>query len=187
MTRTLVLAVAASLALPVLALAALIGQQEYRAFGGQVLSVPVRGVDPRDLLQGHYLVAAFDWDWQPEPGSSGGGALCVLSSPGGDAAVRPKVRFIAGWTPADGRDEGCRMMIAGNARARSDGPQAAFMPMGLDAGYFTVHLFVPETRAGELEAEIRRHPDALTVDLAVAANGRAVVRRLRLDGQPIER
>jgi hypothetical protein len=184
-TRTLMLAVAASLALPVLALAALIGQQEYRAFVGQVLSVPVRGVDPRDLLQGHYLVAAFDWDWQPEPASSGAGALCVLPSPD-DSNTRPKVRFVAGWKPGNGMAEGCKLMIAGIVRGTVDGA-AAFVPEGLDAGYFSVHLFVPETRARELEKIVRDRPTALAVDLAVSGDGHAVVRRVRLDGQPIQR
>jgi len=184
-TRTLILAVAASLALPVLALAAMIGQQEYRAFDAPVMQVSVRGVDPRDLLQGHYLVATFDWDWQPAPEASGTGGLCVMSTSG--ERSRPSVRFIEGWQPGSAPAEGCQLMIFGNARGKRDGAGAAFVPANLDIGYFTVHLFVSETRAPELEDVIRKRPDALTVDLAVRADGSAVVRRLRLGGQPLNR
>lgn len=183
MTRILMLAVAASLALPVVALAALIGEQEYRATGADLLQVPVRGVDPRDLLQGHYLVATFDWDWQAKPVASGRGGLCVLAS---SDNARPRVRFVAGWSPGSAPADGCRLMIAGKARAPQDGA-VAFAPANLDDGYFALHLFVPESRAAELEDVVRKRPDALTVDLAVRADGSAVVRGLRLDGRPLGR
>jgi hypothetical protein len=179
--KPLVLAVAATLALPVLALAALIGMQEYRVAGAQLLTVPVRGVDPRDLLQGHYLVATFDWDWQPEPAASGTGGLCVLSD---NSVAKPQVHFIDGWKPGSGPVEGCRLVIFGKVRGKQDGAPA-FAPTGLDDGYFAVHLFVPETRAVDLQETVRQRPDALTVDLAVRPDGSATVRRLRLDGQPI--
>ncbi len=48
MSRALTIAVVAALALPVLALAALIGEQELRYAKAQVVNVPVRGIDPRD-------------------------------------------------------------------------------------------------------------------------------------------
>jgi uncharacterized membrane-anchored protein len=180
MNRGLRIAVVASLALPVLALAALIFQQEYRVYKAPLLNVPVRGVDPRDLLQGHYIIATFDWDWQPEPDASGTGGLCVLASGEG---TKPRVRFIDGWNPGNGTGADCRMVLAGKARAKRDGLTAAFVPANLDAGYYTLNLFVPESRARELEALIRERPNALTVDLAVLPDGSASVRNLRLDGK----
>ena len=181
---SMLIAVAASLALPVLALAALIGEQEYRVLDARILRVPVRGVDPRDLLQGHYIAATLDWDWQAEPASSGDGGLCVLPPAG---VVRPRVRFVEGWKPASGPIEGCRMMIAGKARAKQEGLAPAFVPADLDAGYYNLHLFVSESRAPELDELIRKRPDALTIDLAVRPDGSAAVRRLLLDGKPLDR
>ncbi len=184
MKRGLTVAVLAALALPVLALAAMIGEQEIRVAGARILNVPVRGVDPRDLLQGHYLTATYDWDWQPEPTASGAGGLCVLSASNGQ---KPQVHVMEDWKPSDGAIDGCLMMIAGKVRAKSDGQPAAFVPTGLDAGYFTVHLFVAESRAASLEELIRKRPGTLSVDLAVRADGRAVVRHLRLDGEILDR
>ena len=184
MRRGLTVVVIATLALPVLALAALIGEQEYRVAGARIINVPVSGVDPRDLLQGHYLAATFDWNWRPEPAASGSGGLCVLSA---SDSQNPPVRFVAGWKPSDAAIEGCRLMIAGKARTKTDSRSAAFAPAGLDAGYFTVHLFVDERRATDLEDLLRRRPGALSVDLAVLADSGALVRHLRLDGEILDR
>jgi len=79
------------------------------------------------------------------------------------------------------------MMIAGKARGREGGVAAVFVPANLDAGYYNLHLFVSESRAPELDELIRKRPDALTIDLAVRPDGSAAVRRLLLDGKPLDR
>ena len=85
MSRVFTAAVAAALALPFLALAALIGEQEAMLAGAAVVNVPVRGYDPRDLLHGHYIQGQLDWEWEREPATPSGydgvdGAACVLYS-----------------------------------------------------------------------------------------------------------
>ncbi|MBS0539021.1 MAG: GDYXXLXY domain-containing protein [Proteobacteria bacterium] len=174
MTRALTFAVGAALALPVLALAALIGEQELRFTDARTVNVPVLGVDPRDLLRGHYLTGRLDWGWEAPPERDATGGLCIQP---GDTA-RPRVRFIEDWAPGDDA-EGCRLVIAG--RVEKSGP--AFVPHSLDSGSTAMRLYVSETRAPELEELIRDRPGAVTVDLAVRRDGSAAVRALRVDGK----
>jgi hypothetical protein len=185
MTRAFFAAVVASLALPVLALAAMVGQQERLRLNAEIVNVALLGVDPRDLLRGRYLIAEFDWNWQSEPTARDAtgirGGLCVLA---GDAS-KPRVRFIDGWTA--GPREGCRAIISGNALPRTNGSRARFIPDGLDAGAGRVNIFVSEALAPELERLLRERPGSLSVDLAVRAGGQATIRAVRVDGQPVGR
>jgi hypothetical protein len=176
MNRLMAAAVVAALALPIVALAALIGEQELRFSNAQQVNVPVRGFDPRDLLRGHYITGQFDWDWESTPQNSAAGGLCILS---GDAA-RPRVRFLENWQPSD-RAPDCRLVIAGRVAL------STFVPATLDGGARGIRLYVSETRAPELEELIQKHPGALTVDLAVRPDGSAAIMALRVDGQIIGR
>ena len=182
MNRLLTAAVVVTLALPIVALAALIGEQELRFSNAQQVNVPVRGYDPRDLLRGHYITGQFDWDWDIVPEQSGAGGLCVL--PG--AAARPKVRFIKEWQPGD-RAADCRVVVAGRLASRAGAATPTFVPKTLDSGSQGVRLYVSETRAPELEELIRKHPGALTVDLAVRPDGSAAIMALRVDGRVVGR
>lgn len=176
MNRRLAVAVVGTLALPIMALAVLIGEQELRFGKAQQVNVPVRGYDPRDLLRGHYITGQLDWDWEAPPEKTGTGGLCILP----DAAARPKVRFLENWRPGD-RPLGCRLVVAGRVAP------PAFVPTTLDSGTSSMRLYVSETRAPELEELIREHPGALTVDLAVRADGSAAIMALRVDGQVVGR
>lgn len=181
MNRLMAAAVLA-LALPIVALAALVGEQELRFRNAQQVNVPVRGYDPRDLLRGHYITGQFDWDWDAVPEQGGAGGLCIL--PG--TAARPKVRFIKEWQPDD-RPADCRAVVAGRLASRAVAATPTFVPKTLDSGAPGVRLYVSETRAPELEELIRKHPGALTVDLAVRPDGSAAIMALRVDGQIIGR
>ncbi len=184
MSRTFTAALIATLVLPVLALAALVGQQEYLIANARILNVPLVGYDPRDLLRGQYIAGQFDWEWAGEPGSARTeGAVCVLP---GDAP-KPRVRFLSGWKAGDAVDGDCRMVIAGLGWAGRNSLPARFAPTGLDQGNGNVNIFVPEERARDLESLIRDRPGALTVDLAVRANGRASIAGLRVNGQRLGR
>lgn len=179
--------VAATLGLPVLALGGLIAEQEIAYANMPVLNVPLTGVDPRDLLRGHYIMGQLDWDWAslPATGKSSppvDGGLCIL--PGENA--KPRVRFLEVWTPESGMPEGCRLMLAGQV-AQFEGRPPRFAPRTLDRGEGSLELFVPETRASELEETIRRRPGAVTVDLVVRPDGSAQVRAIRVDGRPLGR
>jgi len=188
MSRTLVAAVAITLTLPVLALAALVGEQEQLRARATILNVPLRGYDPRDLLRGRYINGQLDLDWEREPDAAGSdgpveGAVCVLA---GDAP-KPRVRFLEGWAKDDSLDPGCRIAIAGRGWKGRSGAPARFAPTALDDGDGGMKLFVPEARARELEETIRDRPGALSVDLAVRPDGSAAVSALRVDGKVLGR
>ena len=181
MSRTFLIAVIAALALPVLALAGLVGQQEWVLANARILSVPLTGFDPRDLLRGHYIRAQMDWDWEHPPVVEEyqvvDGAVCVL-----EETPKPRVRFLAGWKAGDQTNNDCRLVIAGHARVPS-----RFAPTTLDNGDGGIQFYVPETRAIDLEKLMRERPGSLTADLAVRADGAAAVRALRIYGELIGR
>jgi uncharacterized membrane-anchored protein len=181
MSRAFTIAVIAALALPVLALAALVGQQEQLRANARILSVPLTGFDPRDLLRGHYIRAQLDWDWERAPAvneyEAVDGALCVL-----EETPKPRVRFLAGWKSGDRTDADCRLVIAGHARAPS-----RFSPGQLDNGDGGIQFYVSEARASELEKLMRERAGALTADLAVRADGGAAIKGLRVDGEVVGR
>jgi hypothetical protein len=157
-----------------------------------VLNVPVSGVDPRDPLRGHYIVAQFDWDWSGEPIAPTrfavvSGAVCVLADDQARDQTRPRVRFLADWKAGDGSGDDCRLIIKGRGWPKETGLPARFAPESLDAGGGLVHLFVSEDRAPELERLLRARPGGLTVDLAVRPDGLAAIKALRLDGQLLTR
>ena len=189
MSRLFAAAVAASLALPLVVLAAMIGEQETKLTGAAVVNVPLRGYDPRDLLRGHYIQGQLEWDWEVDPTPANGdtsfqqGGACVLA---GDRP-KPRLRFVAGWQSGDRTDDGCRLMIAGRAWPRQGTTAPRFVPTSLDYGNGRVRLFVAETRATELDNLLARRPGSLTVDLAVRPDGSAAIKALRVDGQPVGR
>ena len=185
MNRVVFAVVIAVLALPVLALAALIGEQERLLLKAQVVNVPLIGVDPRDLLRGHYIVAQLDWDWESEPTATEPtalpGGLCVL------AGDKPRVRFVDGWKAGDRAGDGCRMVVAGYASPKTAGTRALFVPDDLDAGSGRINIFVSEELAPKLEKLMRDRPGSLTVDLAVRADGHAAIKAVRVYGQVLGR
>lgn len=181
MSRPFVIAVVVALTLPVLALAALVGQQEWLLANTRTLSVPLTGFDPRDLLRGHYIRAQLDWSWERPPSveeyQAVEGALCVL-----EETAKPRVRFLAGWKASDRTDAECRLIIAGRAR-----PPSRFAPTALDNGDGAIQFYVPESRANDLETLMRERPGSLTTDLAVRADGGAAIKALRVDGEVLLR
>jgi hypothetical protein len=181
MSRAFIIAVIVSLALPVLSLAGLIGQQEWVLANARILSVPLTGFDPRDLLRGHYIRAQMDWDWETAPTVEEyqvvDGAVCVL-----EETPKPRVRFLPDWKAGDRTKDDCRLVIAGHAR-----PGARFAPTALDNGDGGIQFYVPEARASDLETLMRERPGSLTADLAVRADGAAAIRALRVEGELIGR
>ncbi|SKA09985.1 Uncharacterized membrane-anchored protein [Enhydrobacter aerosaccus] len=176
------LLVIAALALPLLALAAMIGEQEWLRSRVTVLNVAVRGVDPRDLLRGHYLTTALEWNWErlPQPEADGRmpeGALCVTAI---DAQRRPRVRFLPDSAEDRAMARNCLLVIPGGLWA-SD----RFVPDALATSDGSIRLFVPEERARELERLMRNRPGALTVDLAVRADGHVSIKALRIDDEAL--
>jgi hypothetical protein len=133
-------------------------------------------------LRGHYLTAGFEWTWESLPGTDGravAGALCVIRI---DARQQASVRFVPDSTEDQTTLRSCQLVIPGRLWGKD-----AFVPAAIHSANGSIKLFVPEVRAGELERLIRERPGALTVDLAVRADGHVSIQALRIDGQVLGR
>ncbi len=145
---------------PVVGLSLLVAKAELATRTGPSWTVPIQGYDPRDLLHGHYLRYAFDFDWQdsgtcgakdlPEPGC----CLC-LSGTGG----APQVRQVT-----------CDDAPSCDGWLRSD---EVAPPL---------RYYVPETSALDLEDALRDHDAA--VAFTSGRTGGAAIGALTLDGRP---
>ena len=62
-----------------------------------------------------------------------------------------------------------------------------FVPGTIDTTSGSIRLFVPEARASELEQLTRERPGALSVDLAVRADGYVSIQDLRVDDRVLGR
>ncbi len=155
------IAVAASLAVPVLLLAGMAGQAEWQLRGGVVIRVPITGYDPRDPLRGHFLRYRIVWNWEDGDPAADTAALCVTSR-----TENPPVR------PLPQGASSCRLPL----RLQS-GRGPAFLPVGVSD-----QLFVPEEHARALQSALSAGTAHLTVDLSVGGDGTARVKDWHVDG-----
>lgn len=91
----------AALALPLLGLGGMWLQADRVSREGTEWDVPIRGYDPRDLLQGHYVQFQYDWpasDLSDPERVYGYNALCLTGTAPTIASVRIK-RDDEGCTP----------------------------------------------------------------------------------------
>lgn len=142
---------AASLLLPIAALACSWAATHHLARQGQEWLIPIRGYDPRDLLRGHFIQYRYDWPVaSPTQGGSGAAALpnpssasrlCIEGAAPHIANVRvlPLVRQ---WPDAEGA-EGCAVIVRAASGARRE-------VRGLDTGI----LFTSQTRALTLARQL---------------------------------
>lgn len=96
----------AALALPLLGLGASWLTTARASRQGTEWEVPVNGYDPRDFLQGHYVMFQYDWPGEDE-GKVGNAPLCLE----GVAPKIAKVLLISG----DGIAKTCANYVAGIA------------------------------------------------------------------------
>jgi uncharacterized membrane-anchored protein len=148
---------------------------------GREIRLAVKPVDPRDLLRGDYVVLSYalsslqtnqlegdDDFFRGDPvyvtlvpeGDEWKAVSMAKAPPGGDAV------FLKG-TVTDVTDLGDN---CGGARCAI-----------YTADYNLEQFFVPEGEGRELEK--LRNDQKLTVDVALAADGRAALKRLRVDGE----
>lgn len=83
----------AALALPLLGLGALWLNTDRLSRQGTQWDVPIQGYDPRDLLQGHYVMFQYDWPASGQADTDGArtyGALCLAGTAPTIASVRIK-------------------------------------------------------------------------------------------------
>jgi len=144
---------------PVVGLLGLVAKAELATRSGPTWTVPIQGYDPRDLLHGHYLRYASDFDWQD-------GAAC------GDAD-HPEAGCCLCLTETGGEPQ-VRQIRCDEAPA-CDG--------WLDAGSVAPPLryYVPETSALDLERALREHVSAVT--FTSGRSGEPAIGALTLDGR----
>ena len=181
-----VLGFIAAFALQALLLFWMIGDRAWLLARGTEIRLNVVPVDPRDILRGDYVVLAYDISTLDAHGLAGdddfdwGDAIYVTLEQKGEAwqatainRARPAGDVVLRATVSDVTDEGAR----DPALAGCKDCKKYRVEYGLE------QFFVPEGKGRELE--LVRNDQRMQVDVAVADNGRAALRRLLVDGEAV--
>jgi uncharacterized membrane-anchored protein len=151
--------------------------------GGREITLQTRPVDPRDLLRGDYVVLGYDISQLPA------GALA-----GQPSAERNPVVFVKLAPNADGVYEAVsvhaapvavtapEVLIRGRVSYSCGSTSRTFCDK-LTIRYGLESYFVPEGEGKKLEQA--RNQQKLRVVAAVLPSGRAAIKRLLLDGEPV--
>ena len=153
---------AAALILPLLVLGHGIWQHQSNLAAAGEWRIPISGYDPRDPLRGQYIRFTYDWELR------GNSAPCLTEAGCNLCLTREEDRVIA--TVAQDR-EACPAFV--DTRASALQAQRGF-PAGHVA--FRSRIFVSETSAPALEAQLREGP--MEVVAALGPDGRLVNRRI---------
>ncbi len=157
MSRTAIWAIAVPFAI----FLAWTGKIVYDANTGEVVSLAIKGFDPRDLLSGHYLRYRVEWGGPSCAGTSYGEAHCICLG-----QEKPAQSVWAG--SCEELPEICRTYIRGVC-------QAGQFDAELERYYF------PEEWRGKLVTV----PDKATVQVSVTKSGRATVLGLSVADKPL--
>ncbi|MFT3772923.1 MAG: GDYXXLXY domain-containing protein [Minicystis sp.] len=146
-----------ALALPIVALLAMVVRAEIVSRGGKPWVIAIRGYDPRDLIRGHYLSYRLDFR-KEEPSERCTAATCCYCLRG----------------PAGSEPLVTRINCAEKASCDSWFPESQLDHLQ--------EFYVPEDRGYQLEREIRAKDAKLSV--RVSSGGVVIVQDLLLDGRP---
>jgi uncharacterized membrane-anchored protein len=150
---------------------------------GKEIRLAVVPIDPRDLFRGDYVTLNYDISRVRNDAVAGDDAFTW-----GDAiyvSIEPvdgggwKVASIGHTQPASGTFLKGTVAGVGDSVACDGGATAC---MNYDVAYNLEQFFVPEGTGRELES--LRTEQRISVDVAVASDGRAALKRLLVDGQP---
>lgn len=152
---------AAALALPLIVLGHGIWRHQANLAAAQEWRIPISGYDPRDPLRGHYIRFAYDWELRGngKPCLAEGCNLCLTQEGG---------RVVATVETRAGQCEARIDTRASDMQASPSFPTGSIL--------FTSRLFVSETSAPALEAQLREKP--MQVVAALGRDGRLVNRRI---------
>jgi uncharacterized membrane-anchored protein len=149
---------------------------------GTDVLLQTRPIDPRDLLRGDYVVLGYDISSVPA------GALKDQLSPGRNAAVFVKIApnregfYVAVSVHASPVDVvSPEVLIRGRAVNGADCSRRFCETLQIRYGIES--YFVPEGEGRKLESA--RNQRKLAIVAAVAPTGRAAIKRLLIDGQPV--
>lgn len=157
----------AALALPALWLAAGIWGNERALSAAPEWRIPIRGYDPRDPLRGRYVQFSYAWQLRGEAALCNDPAQCRLCLERQGETV---IATISTLPPACAHP--VDPAVSGLDLRQGFGPR-------LEPA-FTSRIFVSETSAPLLEAQLREGP--MVVVAALAPDGRLINRRLEPAG-----
>lgn len=148
-----------ALLLPLLVLGGNILRHQFNLLGAAEWRIPVSGYDPRDPLRGRFVRFSYDWTLRGDARAclDGQCELCLLRE---DVGVVAQVR-------APGAQCHARVDVA----ASRIGVRPGWPPQ------FSSRIFISETSAPALEAQLRRQP--MEVVAVVDRSGRLINRRLQ--------
>lgn len=161
----------AALALPFIGVVALVLKAEVAVCTGPSFHIPIRGYDPRDLLQGHYFSYQYDFNWQGEDSCTQesihgtdtnlrrGCCLCLTRV--GASESNPRVRQV-------NCSEREQHLCAGWLRADDVAPPQKY--------------FIPENRGHDLESALNSR--RATIEIVTSTGGPPAVKGLYVDGRP---
>lgn len=151
--------------IPIVALFCWLLSVHYQAISGTVLQLPVTGYDPRDLLAGHYMTYRLALspadECSKEYGVRTNYCLCLSED-------RPLAQVTWSGKCAE-RPKDCSLFLRGRCNYTR-----------FEAGI--ERYYIPES----IGKKIPRIPEKATIEVSVNAAGAGTVRRLLIDGEPIE-
>ena len=152
---------------------------------GTEVTLQTRPVDPRDFLRGDYVVLNYDISQLPagplqnEPAGTRNPIVFVKLAPNRDGlyeAISVHADAVAVKSP--------EVLIRGRvAYGATCGPRARAFCDKLQVRYNLESYFIPEGEGRKLEQV--RNQRKLTVVAAIMPSGRAAIKRLLVDGEPV--
>ena len=154
-----------------LLMVALVALQEYKLHAWQTIRLPVEPADPIALFRGRYVDLAYDFSipGRREMHWTDGDTIYVRLAPGPDGLWRA-----AGFTGTPEKQPGTAFL-----RGRVVGTYRPRIVADIES------YFLSERQAPEIEG-LPRTEYEMTVDVAVAEDGRAVLKQLYVQGIPAE-
>jgi uncharacterized membrane-anchored protein len=153
--------------------------------GGTEVKLQTRPIDPRDLLRGDYVVLGYDISTVAsgalfkQPSSSRHPVVYVKLAPKPDG-LYVALSVHTAVVPVTSPEVLIRGTVAYGASCEPDGQSFCDK---LQIRYNLEKYFVPEGEGRKLEDA--RNQRKLTIVAAVLPSGRAAIKRLLLDGQPV--
>lgn len=153
--------------------------------GGTEVKLQTRPIDPRDLLRGDYVVLGYDISTVAsgalfkQPSASRHPVVYVKLAPKPDGLYEA-VSVHTAPVPVTSPEVLIRGTVAYGASCEPDGESFC---KELQVRYNLEKYFVPEGEGKKLEDA--RNQRKLTIVAAVLPSGRAAIKRLLMDGQPV--
>jgi uncharacterized membrane-anchored protein len=176
--RRLLIGVVAAFVIQAGLLAAMVVDRALLLARGTEIRLPVVPVDPRDFLRGDYVILSYEISRLRSNPVEGGQPLAV------DQTVYVAVRWENGsWRagPIYDRPPQSGLFLKGKIEGvRQDESECPAPCRTYQVAYNLEQFFVPEGKGRALEQ--LRNDQRLEVDVAIAGDGRAALKRLLVDG-----